>query len=277
LLAKSAAQDLVSVCRNSLRRIIEQETLMSGDAANSNDDELLSQIDELKARMDRLMRGGTSTSNSALLTDPPKSAGSPVDEAKPVPTPPPPRSRVRDLIGPDDSPSAPQTPEPRNAVPFPEERAADESRPADKPAEDRPPSGPPSKPKPAVGGSLISVDHEREEPRPRVSSFDDLGTAIESELARDASVPPASERKGPDLASRFGAAGEDVVEEVENEVIEEADDEVEVDPEPRQQQPVVLAEPREFGRRPVSALVAIWVFTAVTSGTLAALHFSGII
>ena len=192
--------------------------------------------------------------------------------------PPPPRARVRDLIGPDDSPSIPQTPEPRNAVPFPEERAADENRPADKPVKDRPSSGPPSKPKPATGGSLISVDDDREEPRPRVSSFDDLGTAIENELAKDASVPPASERRGPDLASRFGAAGEDVVEEVESEVIEEPDDEVDVDPEPeRQEEPVVLDEPRESGRRPVGAVVAIWVFTAVSSGTLAALHFSGII
>lgn len=251
---------------------------MSGDAANSNDDELLSQIDELKARMDRLMRGGTSTSNSALLTDSPKSARSPVEGAKTAPISPPPRSRVRDLIGSDDSLSAPQTPEPRNAVPFPEERAADESRPADKPAEDRPSSGPPSKPKPATGGSLISVDDDREEPRPRVSSFDDLGTAIENELAKDASVPPAAERKGPDLASRFGAAGEDIVEEIESEVIEEPDDEDEVDPEPvLQYEPVVPDEPRESGRRPVGAVVAIWVFTAVSSGTLAALHFAGII
>ena len=30
---------------------------MSGDPANTNDDELLNQIDELKARMDQLMRG----------------------------------------------------------------------------------------------------------------------------------------------------------------------------------------------------------------------------
>lgn len=254
---------------------------MSGDAAKSNDDELLSQIDELKARMDRLMRGGTSTSNSALLTDPPRSAAAAIVEEKAPPAPPPPRSRVRDLIGHDESPPPPEIQEPRNAVPFPDERAADESRPADKPTEDRPNSGPPSKPKPAIDGSLISVDDEREEPRPRVSSFDDLGTAIENELAKDASVPPASERKGPDLASRFGAAGEvqvEEAEEVQSEAIEEPADEIEFDPEPEQlEEPVVVHEPHESGRRPVGAIVAIWVFTAVASGTIATLHFTGII
>ena len=50
---------------------------MPEDSARNNDDELLSQIDELKARMDRLMQGGTATSNSALLTDPP---GVPTDD-----------------------------------------------------------------------------------------------------------------------------------------------------------------------------------------------------
>ena len=78
---------------------------MSGDPTNRNDDELLSQIDELKARMDRLMSGGTSTSNSALLTDEVKpESGAPrpglVDQAvDPAPT----RTRVRDLIGPAES------------------------------------------------------------------------------------------------------------------------------------------------------------------------------
>lgn len=252
---------------------------MSGDATNSNDDELLSQIDELKARMDRLMRGGTSTSNSALLTDSPRGAGSPVAEGRTAPAPPPPRSRVRDLIGPDDSLPPQQAPEPRTGVPFPEEEASDESRPADKPTDERPSSAPSSKPKPAAtGGSLISVDDDREKPRPQVSSFDELGTALESELERDTSVPPAAERKGPDLASRFVAAVETVVEEPETEVVEEPDDEVEVDHEPEQlEEPVGLDEPPKTGRRPVGAVVSIWVFTGVASGTLAALHFSGII
>ena len=63
---------------------------MPGDAASRDDDELLSQIDELKARMDRLMSGGSSTSKSALLTDEP--------EATPPPPPEPDRTRVRDLM-----------------------------------------------------------------------------------------------------------------------------------------------------------------------------------
>ena len=50
-------------------KVEQEKRFMPGDPASRNDDELLSQIDELKARMDRLMRGGTSTSNSALLTD----------------------------------------------------------------------------------------------------------------------------------------------------------------------------------------------------------------
>ncbi len=249
---------------------------MPSDAAKNDDEDLLSQIDELKARMDRLMQGGTSTSNSALLTDPPKAASPAVVESEPTAAPPPPRTRVRDLIGPKDEEVVGSFPPAPEIVSFPENAdTPEERRPADRPPEGGPASPPPpSKPKPAsVDGSLISVDDPRSEARPKVESFDDLGSAVEEELARDASVPPASPRKGPDLASRFGPADEPG--ESDPEPADEVDEELEVaeyEDEDHEDEPVVVAE-----RSRVGAVVAIWAFTAVTSGALATLHFTGII
>ena len=247
---------------------------MSGDAEDRKDDDLLSQIDELKARMDRLMSGGTSTSNSALLTDAPR-ASAPVVEAKPAPAPPPPRKRVGDLLGNTGSDS-PEGSAERDAVVFPDEAApAAEKRTSERP-DDRPGSNPPPSKPPSVGGSLIAVDENRDEPRPKVESFDELGSAVEQELARDTSVPPASARKGPDLASRFGPVDEPVeapkqVEDTPPVVAEEADtedyeetDEVEVAHETK-------------GRRGIGTVVASWVVTAAASGGLALLHFTGVI
>ncbi len=248
---------------------------MPGDAANHNDDEMVSQIDELKARMDRLMKGGTATSNSALLTDPPKDAA--VPDAEPVAEPPPQRSRVRDLIGRDGHERLDGAAPRKEAVVFPAENAAEE-RPAPRPVEDRPQTPPPPprpKPKPAVGGSLIAVGEDRNEARPTVESFDDLGSAIEEELARDASVPPPSLRKGPDLASRFGSPDEPVV--ADNPVAE-VGEELETEFDEPEIEDVAADDATEEGRRShVGAIVAIWAFTAVTSGTIAALHFTGII
>ncbi len=258
---------------------------MPGDAARSDDDDLLSQIDELKARMDRLMQGGTSTSNSALLTDPPKPTPPSVVESEPTPAPPPPRTRVRDLIGPKDEDEAGSFPPQREIVSFPDEAdSVEERRSVDRPAEERPSSPPPpSKPKhAAVDGSLISVDDAREEARPTVESFDELGSAIEEELARDASVPPVSSRKGPDLASRFGpvddpveaepAVAEEVVEDTEDEDLDEYEEYDEFEEYDEYEDEPVYEEPSKVG-----AVVAIWAFTAITSGAIATLHFTGII
>ena len=255
---------------------------MPGDVAPGNDDELLGQIDELKARMDRLMKGGTATSNSALLTDAPSQSAPHTVDPQPTATPPPPRTPVRDLIGSEEKEVFEGFPVHRDPVPFPEDESpVGEGRPADRPAEDRPMSPPPpGKPKPtAVEGSLIAVDDVRSEPRRQVSSFDDLGSAIEEELARDSSVPPPSLKKGPDLASRFGSVEEAaesesvVVPEPQPEAEDDAD-EVEDDLEVEEEvQELVSAAPRSH----MGALVAIWVFTAVTSGTIATLHFTGII
>jgi hypothetical protein len=258
---------------------------MPGDEARGNDDELLSQIDELKARMDRLMKGGTSTSNSALLTDAPKQRTAHKVEPQSTPTPPPPRSKVRDLIGTEEKEILEDLPGLEDPVPFPEEAAAaDESRPADRPAEDRPSSPPPpTKPKPAaVEGSIIAVDDNRNEPRPQVSSFEDLGSAIEEELARDNSVPPAAAKKGPDLASRFGPGDSTGGSEASSgsQPEQEPDDEPD-EPEEAPEREEHVEQFEAIGvpaaRSHVGAIVAIWVFTAVTSGTIATLHFTGII
>ena len=248
---------------------------MPGDAADRKDDDLLSQIDELKARMDRLMAGGTSTSNSALLTDAPR-ASAPVVEAKPAPAPPPPRKRVGDLLGSSGSDSLDGSPK-RDAVAFPDEPgSAAEQNTTDRP-DDRPSSNPPPSKPPSVGGSLIAVDENRDEPRPKVDSFDELGSAVEQELARDSSVPPASTRKGPDLASRFGSADEPVESAKPIEptappaVADEADqDEYEDSDE-------TYVAPKPAGRRGVGKIIAIWVVTAAASGGIALLHFAGII
>ena len=341
---------------------------MAGDPANGNDENLLNQIDELKARMDRLMRGGTSTSNSALLTD--EIDQEAADEA--AETPPadePQRTRVRDLIGDDDSEVVEAYPGPKEVVPFPvadddpedspAEPAADEAPGVDEsddesaePAEpeDTPepedtaepkdtaepedtvepsepedtvePSEPednvePSEPEPAAaadfemsedaadegepetsggsdadadeqrsdpaGGSLISVGGDGPEQRPQVRSFDDLGSAIHNELARDESVPPPTQKKGPGLASRFGPADEPVApvtEAGEDSASEdEHGDEGEdaVADEPVTPTPAVTAAEPTGRRSRLGLVVAIWVIVAIASGAIATLHFTGLI
>ena len=220
------------------------------------------------------------------LTDAPR-ASSPVVEAKPVAQPPPPRTRVGDLLGSSDSDSS-DSGEARDKVSFPSAVAStDDDRPADRPEDrredrhvERPPATPPPSKPPAADGSLIAVDEKREEPRPSVASFDDLGSAVEEELARDTSVPPASSRRGPDLASRFGPADEpaDPPKRVEEKVPDPVDEDEETeeveDFEEIEELEVSDMRPR---KRNVGAVVAIWIFTAVTSGGIAALHFTGII
>jgi len=240
---------------------------MTGDSASSKDEELLSQIDELKARMDRLMQGGTSTSNSSLLTSPPQQVA-PTVEAEPPTEPPPPRSRVRDLISTDERESLPDIDVDREIIAFPEE--SDKEPPASAASTARPISPPPPS-KPAIArGSLVPTSEDRPgDPRPKVTSFEDLGTAIEADLARDSSVPPPTSRRGPDLASRFGTAEEEAVA-VDPEPVIEAEPEIE-----DVEETVEFVEPA--GRSRAGAVVAIWLFTAVTSGTIATLHFAGII
>jgi hypothetical protein len=122
----------------------------------------------------------------------------------------------------------------------------------------------------------------RREPRRQVRSFDDIGSALEEELARDASVPPAESKKGPDLASRFGTADEPVptVGEVEQEPVEvdlpdePEDDFEEVLVDVEDEVELVLPAPAR-GRR--GALLVIWGFTGITGGTIAVLHFAGVL
>lgn len=249
---------------------------MPGDPTSRNDDELLSQIDELKARMDRLMRGGSSTSNSALLTDAAKTR-----QADGIAEPTPPeivdeRTRVRDLIQPEDTEVIEVYPGPKEVVPFPEVQDTIETVEApDTPAE--------AERAQPVGGSLINVPDQPTEQRAPVASFDQLGDAIQQELARDESVPPVDAKKGPDLASRFGPDADSVA--------------VEVRPEAELEEPDVSEEPEEIAEeyyedsepefddvegdvpgRPTRGLVgAIWVLTALASGAIAALHFTGVI
>ncbi len=192
---------------------------MPGDPSGRNEEELLSQLDDLRARMDRLMKGGTSTSNSALLTDAPKEAVQTV-KSQPAPELPPERTRVRDLIGSVDEEVVEAYSGSADAVAFPAEPAPEQETSGSRPLEDRPAGKPRSA---TVDGSLISVNGTmRREPRRQVRSFDDIGSALEEELARDASVPPAESKKGPDLASRFGTADEAVptVGEAEQETVE---------------------------------------------------------
>lgn len=250
---------------------------MPSDAASSDENELLNQIDELKARMDRLMSGGSSTSNSALLTEKP--------EAKPPtpPTPPEPdRTRVRDLVETDDTEVIEVYPGPKEVVPFPKKDKGSAGGSETVPAAESDPVAPnPS------SGSVISVEEEQREERPQVATFDDLGSAIQHELARDVSIPPAEARKGPDLASRFGPADAPAAEEkavlaAEEQDLAEPDEEVE---------PIVEAEVAddeddvdyddyedESGDRSAFGKVAaVWALTAVASGAIAVLHFVGII
>ena len=49
---------------------------------------------------------------------------------------------------------------------------------------------------------------EHKEERQKVAKFNDIGSAIQHELARDSSIPPAEAKRGPDLASRFGPVDE---------------------------------------------------------------------
>lgn len=248
---------------------------MASDPDSRNDKDLLSQIDELKARMDRLMSGGTSTSNSALLTDKPvaKSAAEP-----PVAPPPGPnRTTVRDLIENEDTEVIESYAGPKEVVSFPEAEAVS--------AEESPP--PPPQPEPQqrsgpVGGSVIPMEDEAKDVRPRVSSFNDLGSAIQQELAKDASVPPLEAKKGPGLASRFGpteepspppaADEEPTSEDTPEGVTEELDDEPEVEPED-------IDEPAELTDGPSNKgkVAAVWLITAVASGAIAVLHFAGVI
>ncbi len=268
---------------------------MPGDPASTNDDELLSQIDELKARMDRLMRGGSSTSNSALLTDSTRPKGAEPgqeDTAKPsVPSDPPTRPRVRDLIETEDTELVEVYPGPKEVVPFP----IDANPVVPEPQQDvaPPPVMPPkahSQPKSStVGGSLISVDDSSPELRPQAASFDDMGNVIQREIAKDDSVPPVQTKKGPDLASRFGTeqdrtvaepgtsppAAEEVnepVTEPEAELVGEVEDHEEYEEELDVAQP----DSARSGRSPVGTVAAIWAFTALASGVIATLHFTGI-
>jgi hypothetical protein len=245
---------------------------MPGDPSGRNEEELLSQIDDLRARMDRLMKGGTSTSNSALLTDAPKEGVRPVI-SEPVPEPPPERTRVRDLIGSAEREVVEPYSGNQDAVAFPEKDDNTNDVVTRRPQEDRPAGKPRAA---SVDGSLISVSGTgRNEPRRRVTSFDDIGSAVEEELARDVSVPPAELKKGPDLASRFGPADDPVPAVVAPEPdpepvqLEEPDAEVaRLDSDAT----TVEALPRSRAR----ALVAIWGFTGITAGTIATLHIAGL-
>ena len=266
---------------------------MPGDPASRNDDELLSQIDELKARMDRLMKGGTSTSNSALLTESAKAQNTEserdVAAAPNAPLTTPERTRVRDLIETEDTEIVEVYPGPKEVVPFPADSApSDQAQQA--PVES--PVVPERKPQPdperiAADGSLISVDDSAREARPQAASFDDLGDVIQQELAKDASVPPIGTKKGPDLASRFGSVEDQAKPEaspvpIAPEVtdVPETDDEIEPmedfdDPQDELDDEFVNAGPE--GRSPMGMVAAIWVFTALVSGAIATLHFTGAI
>ena len=246
---------------------------MSGDP-KKNEEELLSQIDELKARMDRLMSGGTSTSNSALLTDKPEAKASP--EAPIAPPPGPNRTRVRDLIDDADTEVIEAYPGPKDVVSFPDDDGKDDEQPAAAPEPEQVDKARP------VGGSVIPLEDGPKEMRPRVSSFDDLGNAIQHELAKEELEPPPDSKKGPGLASRFGPPEEASAESADEEEapIEDEPDAADESDEPEAE---VEAEdevvPRyDAGTRSNAGKVAaIWAITALASGAIAALHFAGII
>ena len=247
---------------------------MSSDPGSKNEEELLSQIDELKARMDRLMSGGTSTSNSALLTDKPE-AKSPA-EAPVAPPPGPNRTRVRDLIDDNkDTEIIESYPGPKEVVPFPDDDTA-EVQPAPTPEPEQVDNARP------VGGSVIPMEEGPTESRPRVRSFDDLGDAIQQELERDELIPPPDAKRGPGLASRFGPPDESAPLDVDEEspVAEEpaADEEVEDESEVEIEDEAV-DESVEYveTRGNTGKVAAIWAITALVSGAIAALHFAGII
>lgn len=246
---------------------------MPDDPSGRNEEELLSQIDDLRERMDRLMKGGTSTSNSALLTDAPKEGIRPVISG-PVPEPPPERTRIRDLIGSVDREVVEPYSGNQEAVAFPEDDYNTQDVVARRPHEERPAGKPRSA---SVDGSLVSVSATgRNEPRRRVTSFDDIGSAVEEELARDVSVPPAESKKGPGLASRFGPAEDPaptaVAPEPDPEPVQMEDPDVEIADLDTDEVPVEVVPRSRTG-----ALVAIWGFTVITAGTIAVLHLAGLL
>ncbi|MEA2002246.1 MAG: hypothetical protein U9N84_10245 [Actinomycetota bacterium] len=269
---------------------------MPGDPTSRNDDDLLSQIDELKARMDRLMRGGSSTSNSALLTDEVKAKSAMSEELRSAasPAPVPDRTRVRDLIEPEDTEIVEVYPVPKEVVPFPDHRSDQPVAEVSSAATAVPEPEPPARTEPSVpvGGSVIPVEEDIREPRPSVATFDELGSAIQQELAKDASVPPVDSKRGPDLASRFGpavghaaadepaapAAPEDAELPPSEEQADPDETEIEIEIETQPEAESVEYEEEEGGHRAnVGAVAAIWVFAAIASGAIATLHFTGLI
>ena len=246
---------------------------MSSDPDGKNEEQLLSQIDELKARMDRLMSGGTSTSNSALLTDKPE-AKAPA-EAPVAPPPGPNRTRVRDLIDNEETEVIEQYPGAKEVVPFPdsEEKAEEPPAPIAEPE-------PVDKARP-VGGSVIPMEDDSREVRPQVSSFDDLGNAIQQELAKDDLAPASDKKKGPGLASRFAPPEEpgETTDDDEEPPVDEvpvAEEEAEDEPEAELE---TIDESYEYEetRGNKGKVAAVWAITAVASGAIAGLHFAGII
>jgi len=255
---------------------------MSGDSTGKNDDELLSQIDELKARMDRLMRGGSSTSNSALLTDSARSKSEEKSEEPPQPEPEAPtRTRVRDLISVEDTELVEVYPRPKEVVPFP---VGENSSPKDqRPQPSAPPAAPvqepPTKPRSAaVGGSVISLDDGSPGSRPQVASFDDIGSAVQQEIAKDGSVPPIEAKKGLDLASRFGSVDEsNAVNPPPQPIPQKELDEPEEQVAEEDELAAADVSPVSSGRNQIGLVATIWASTAVVSGLIAVLHFAGAI
>jgi len=260
-----------------------------------SDDELLSQIDELKARMDRLMSGGTSTSNSAVLTDQGRAQAAEARRPTP-PAPPPARTTVRDLVPPEDREILEAYSTPSRPVPFPDTRVEDREAerivptPQDPPVADvvSPPQPDQAPPAAARGGSVVEVEEQAATARPKVATFDDLGNVIKEELARDDTVPPEEPKARPGLASRFGGEDEYVPpEEAGPSVPDDLQDDDVLAIEPTDEDEAELAEseaepirPRVSHRRERSrtgTIAAIWVGNAVASGAIATLHFTGVI
>lgn len=247
---------------------------MPGDATSERDDELLSQIDELRARMDRLMKGGSATSNSAVLGDgsPRARQVGPPESARPAV----PRSRMGGArVRADDTELLESYRHPEGVVPFPNAGASipDLSPPR--------PAAAPSRPGPPDAG--------RDEIRPRANSFDDLQAVIKEELARDDSVPPEEpERPGPELASRFGDDVTVLVDDPPASPLEAAVAEVIEDDPPveeviqdgdRAGEAAGLDEPiapRSFDARK-RTLVAVWGTATSASIVIAGLRFLGVI
>ena len=117
-----------------------------------------------------------------------------------------------------------------------------------------------------------------------MATFDDLGSAIQHELERDGSIPPAEARKGPDLASRFGPV-EDTAKPTPVDVETAVADEPAATPAEAVDEIAEVAEEAILGpdeldseeRSSFGKVAAIWAFTAILSGVIATLHFTGII